>query len=75
MKGANSDRSSRKGYEDPLDYLRDASNFSKSGVTRNPPEPDRYFDDGTVLWKNLNIGEFVIVDRNGKIRTYGFNEY
>ncbi len=60
------------GYNDYLEYLRDASGFDKSRADRIPHEGFR--DDDTVRWEIRNTGEFLVEDKDGKIRTYGFNE-
>lgn len=62
----------RKGYSDPLEYLRDAANFDRSGAIRYPRQGFR--DDDTVRWSIPNTGEYIVEDNKGKIRTYGFNE-
>jgi hypothetical protein len=69
-----------KSYSDPLEYMRDASRFNESkesnrAVRRNPTDPVQFRSDDTARWQDLNTGEFIVVDREGKIRTYGFNPY
>lgn len=62
-----------KGYEDPLEYLRDASRFDKSKAERIPPQGLR--DDDTIRWEIRSTGEYIVEDQYGKIRTYGFNRF
>lgn len=62
-----------KGYSDPLEYLRDASNFNEKNAVRTPTNPAEFRDDGTARWENLNTGEFIVKDNKEKIRTYGVN--
>lgn len=63
-----------KGYSEPLEYLRDASNFDTARAVRNPRTPGELRpEDDTVKWDNFNTGEFLIVDKEGKILTYGVN--
>ena len=64
----------KKGYSNPLEYLRAASNFDKARAVRDPRNPGEFRpDDDTAQWENFNTGEFIIVDKNGKILTYGKN--
>lgn len=65
----------KHGYDDHLEYLRDASTFDKSGAVRTPSDPTKFRNDDTERWENLRTGEFIVVDKEGKIRSYGFNPY
>lgn len=62
-----------KDYSDPLKYLRDASNFDTARPLRTPTNPTQYREDDTVRWENPNTNEYIVVDKEGKIRTYGKN--
>ena len=61
----------KQDYSDPLEYLRAASNFDTARAVRTPPDSTQYREDDTAKWKNPNTKEFIIVDKEGKIRTYG----
>lgn len=65
------DHSLRKGYEDPLEFLRDASNFDKSLAERIPREG--VGERGTIRWEIRSSGEYVIETPEGKFVTYGVN--
>lgn len=62
-----------KGYSNPLKYLRDASNFDKARADRTPTDPTLFRVDDTAKWENPNTKEYIVVDKEGKIRTYGKN--
>ncbi len=62
-----------KGYLDLLKYLRDASNFDTARAVRSPRNSSEFRNDDTAKWDNFNTGEFLVVDTNGKILTYGVN--
>lgn len=64
-----------KGYSDPLEYMRDASDFDKSKAVRTPSDPTQFRNDDTAVWRNPDTREFIVEDKEGKIRTYGFNPY
>jgi hypothetical protein len=58
--------SQRHGFEDDyLRYLRKASNFNKKGARK------KYLPDGAIRW---NKGDEFLIERNGKIVTYGEND-
>lgn len=61
----------RKGYADPLRYLRSASNFDKSQAVRIPPVGAS--ERGTVRWEIRKTREYRIETPDGEIVTYGFN--
>ena len=63
--------SNKYGYSEFIEYLRDASNFSRVRAARTPSEGLR--DDGTVRWETMNNREFIVVDEQDKVLTYGFN--
>lgn len=62
-----------KGYSNPLEYLRDASNFDTARAVRTPTDPTQYREDDTARWENPNTKHFVVVDKKGRILTYGKN--
>jgi len=65
------DHSFRKDY-DPLEYLRNASNFDKSRAMRIPRLGCS--EVGTVRWEIRSTGEYLIETPEGKTVTYGFND-
>jgi len=64
------DHSSRKGY-DPLEFLRNVSNFDKSQAERIPEVG--VGEKGTVRWEIRRTGEYIIETPDGQFVTYGFN--
>jgi hypothetical protein len=58
--------SQKHGFEDGyLRYLRKASNFNKKGARK------KYLPDGAIRW---NKGNEFLIERDGKIVTYGEND-
>ena len=58
------DHANRHGFGNDIPkYIRKAANFNKNGAKKT------ILDDGAVRWNRKN-GEFLI-ERNGKIVTYG----
>ncbi len=56
----------KHGFEDDyLRYLRKAANFNKKGARK------KYLPDGATRW---NKGDEFLIERNGKIVTYGVND-
>ena len=56
----------KHGFEgDHLRYLRKASNFNKRGAKT------KYLPDGVIRW---NKGDEFLIERDGKIVTYGEND-